>query len=668
MTAGMGAARLAAVRGAARQLLLVVLINVPTVSFGLALGWVSLASGESGEGAVVAAVTTFAASLLGVPLSAHALTYGSKFAVIATSATFVACWALKLSGGAWCVLAARVAAGLGAAATWGQAPLLAQEMCSARWRGAAAAALVPAHNLGVLLMYLAAQARLPHATVLWWCLALSVVHCFAFLLMPESPAFLAASGKLEAAERALRWLRGAPAAATLRDELATLPAPDAGGTSWYALAKDMMSDKCRRRAFLIGGFAVVGQEMCGVLALLQYAERVFLLVQDAGGDAGGDGTRAGSLAADNVTHAVVAERVLVSPAGHAVILGAVQLAASVAGLYLVERLGRRPMIVWSGVTTGLGLALGAALLPLRPLAVLGGVAPAGLALAVAVAADSAGLQPAPYALLADMFNYKYRGCAVLLVTAAGCVANALEAAAFPLAAALGGLRVALALAAALTLAYAGVAHCLVPETRRRTPREIYAALCPPSSDKRTHLRNLPRFNIFTLKDTFSSCRIEKGDGYVNGDIDSKGKKINKEHDANVKKVKEDTTTTGDGCEVAGRGAADCVVSVLGGSGDVDSTDLFRNLYLKPTFLQPRTLRLLDRRVAVVSSPRRLRASYAVQTRGSEPGRITLAHSLCAGEATAGVRRVVREARRCEAVRGGAGVCLTVKAQCCVGVA
>lgn len=81
----------------------------------------------------------------------------------------------------------------------------------------------------------------------------------------------------------------------------------------------------------------MGQEMCGVLALLQYAERVFLLVQDAGGDM----MRVSTLVADNVTRTSVSEPVLVSPAGHAVILGAVQLAASVAGLYLVERLGRR---------------------------------------------------------------------------------------------------------------------------------------------------------------------------------------------------------------------------------------------------------------------------------------------------------------------------------------
>ena len=74
----------------------VVAVNVPTVSFGLALGWVSLASGEAaqrgagaGRGAVLAAVTTFAASLAGVPLSARALAAGRKVALIGTSAAFV---------------------------------------------------------------------------------------------------------------------------------------------------------------------------------------------------------------------------------------------------------------------------------------------------------------------------------------------------------------------------------------------------------------------------------------------------------------------------------------------------------------------------------------------------------------------------------------------------
>lgn len=65
------------------------------------MGWVSLVSGErkaagapgdaEAEGArvVAAAATTFLASLVGVPLSARALTLGRKFAIIATSLCFV---------------------------------------------------------------------------------------------------------------------------------------------------------------------------------------------------------------------------------------------------------------------------------------------------------------------------------------------------------------------------------------------------------------------------------------------------------------------------------------------------------------------------------------------------------------------------------------------------
>lgn len=149
---------------------------------------------------------------------------------------------------------------------------------------------------------------------------------------------------------------------------------------------------------------------------------------------------------------------------------------------------------------------------------------------------------------------------MLLVTAAGCVANALEAAAFPAAAALSGLRGALALAAALTLAYAGAAHCLVPETRRRTPQQVYAALCPPRSDKHTHRRPLTCFDVFNLKGATDSSNIEKGNGDVISDIVSKGTQVNKEDDTNIKNVKEAAT-------------AECVVSVPAGDGQADSTDL-----------------------------------------------------------------------------------------------
>lgn len=73
-----------------------------------------------------------------------------------------------------------------------------------------------------------------------------------------------------------------------------------------------VSEPARRRTFWLVLAAVVGQEACGVLALLQYAERVFLLADPRA-----------------------------SPARLALLLGAAQLLASVLALYLVEKLGRK---------------------------------------------------------------------------------------------------------------------------------------------------------------------------------------------------------------------------------------------------------------------------------------------------------------------------------------
>ncbi|XP_060807362.1 facilitated trehalose transporter Tret1 [Amyelois transitella] len=427
------------------------------------MGWVSLASGESGAAVaaaggearlVLAAALTFAAALLGVPLSARALARGRKFATIATSLAFVVCWSLKLASlqhaGGWWVAAARAAAGLGGAGAYVIPPLLATEMCERAVAGAAASSLVTAHNLGILLMYVAADQRIPHSTVLWSCLALSLAHCAVFLFVPESPAYLAASGKHEEARSSLAWLRGAQVSdPMLTEELAALPPPD--HSSALQTLKELLSDRSRRRALLIGTITVVGQETCGIFTMVQFAERTFMLARDEHSEhVGALAAQAGSLA---------------SPARCALWLGVVQLLASVLSLYLVERVGRRPLIVYTAWLAAASLLAAAACARACPRAAAG-------ALLAAVAADSAGLQPAPYALLADLFHYQFRSAALLAATSGTCAGNAAEVALLA-AAARGGLRAALACAGALTALYAAFATLAAPETRGRTPDEIY---------------------------------------------------------------------------------------------------------------------------------------------------------------------------------------------------
>lgn len=67
----------------------------------------------------------------------------------------------------------------------------------------------------------------------------------------------------------------------------------------------------------------------------------------------------------------------------------------------------QPLLVWSAAAAGGALALAAALAGRSARG-------AAAALALAVAADSAGLQPAPYALLADMFHYQV-GCLYITI-------------------------------------------------------------------------------------------------------------------------------------------------------------------------------------------------------------------------------------------------------------
>ncbi|XP_049880352.1 probable metabolite transport protein CsbC, partial [Pectinophora gossypiella] len=380
-----------------------------------------------------------------------ALRVGRRPPLLAASAAFVACWGLKLAAGPACLLAARIFAGLAGAAAWTAAPLYGREISSGAVRGAASAAPVLAHNVGFLLMYAAADADLPHQVILWVCLGVSLVHCVLFMFVPESPSFLAAAGKHEGARASLAWLRVLPAeGARLDKEVDMLPPREDSDESPFSLIKELWSDRGRRRALVLSVVAVAGQECCGLLALLQFAE---LVLQEAIPDGGATATAG-------------------RPARHALILGAVQLVASAIALYLVERVGRKPLIVWTALICGGCLAVGAGL----AWSGAGAATLAGL-LGVAVAADSLGMQPAPYALLADMFHYRYRGCALIVATAAAAGGNALEVAIFG-AVGMYGVPPAVALAAALTLAYAAFAALALPETRGRDPQQIYDVICP----------------------------------------------------------------------------------------------------------------------------------------------------------------------------------------------
>ncbi|KAL4717595.1 hypothetical protein ACJJTC_000744 [Scirpophaga incertulas] len=442
------------------------------------MGWVSLASGEhgidgQGDGTMVlaAAAITFVSSLAGVPLAAFALRQGRKLAIIANSVCFAVCWALKLVGCCWWIFAGRVVAGIGSAGAYAIPPLAASEACEKRVQGAASAALVLAHNVGILIMYIVADLGLPHRDVLWWCLGLSVAHCCLFMLMPESPAYLAAHNRTADAINTLAWLRGLPKGhPSIQAELSTLPVPEAAEESEWQIFKEMVNKPAQRRALIISLVTIVGQESCGVYTLMQFAERAFIITRDmAGSNMATTATVNGTIYVVWTTDTTIGEEIL--PARHALILGVVQLVASLGALFLVELVGRRLLLLCGGTMTAVCLVVASVA------TALGAPRAAALALAGAVAADSGALEPAPYALLHDLFPYKYRSMVLMLASAGTCVTGALEVLVLG---ALGSycLPAALLLAAALSAAITLYSWWAVPETLGRSLDEIYNELVP----------------------------------------------------------------------------------------------------------------------------------------------------------------------------------------------
>lgn len=117
---------------------------------------------------------------------------------------------------------------------------------------------------------------------------------------------------------------------------------------------------------------------------------------------------------------------------------------------------------------------------------------------------------------------QYRGCALLLALVGSHGGNALEVAVFPVITACGGLPAALAVAAALTLAYTAFVVWAVPETRNRTPDQIYDAICPPrDGDQETGLKS-------TNDGTNGTHNYNKDDKFISDNIKETGPHLNKD--------------------------------------------------------------------------------------------------------------------------------------------
>ncbi|MBP7706609.1 MAG: sugar porter family MFS transporter [Candidatus Aminicenantes bacterium] len=207
----------------------------------------------------------------------------------------------------------------------------------------------------------------------------ALLFFFLMFLVPESPRWLAKNGRPDRAVRVLERVGGRDFAARALDEIrATLATEEIGRVRFRDLLEPGL-----KKVLLVGVVLAVYQQWCGINVIFNYAQEIF--------------TAAGYGVSDVLFNIVVT--------------GTVNLVFTFVAIRLVDRAGRRPLMLAgsAGLAVVFGLVGAAYALRLRGVPIL-------LLVLVALALYALSLAPVTWVLLSEIFPNRIRGAAMSVST------------------------------------------------------------------------------------------------------------------------------------------------------------------------------------------------------------------------------------------------------------
>lgn len=380
---------------------------------------------------LVAAIpaSCFVGAILAWPLSAR---YGRRQGLgVAFVIAIVGSAMLVLGPDVELLFAGRAMVGLAVGLSSMIAPMYAGEIASVRYRGAVVASFQLAVTLGILasyaVPYLMPQVQWPVVLGLGGLAA--ILGLVSLVVLPESPRWLAAIDM----ERATRAARRLGIAYNLLD---------AKGDHSKLRSMNLRQSLFRGSTIavlVLCSLLFVLQNLSGIDGVLYYAPHIMR-------ELGYSEDRAAIAATFG--------------------LGLVNFLATVVALWLVERAGRRPLLIAGSMLMAAGLfaAVAGSFLQIPVLGMLG--------LCVYILAFAISLGPLPYVLMAELFPSTLRESGIAAASAVSWLFNMLVALTFlSLAEAIGlvGVLIIFALICVLALI---IAVLFVPETRGRSLEEL----------------------------------------------------------------------------------------------------------------------------------------------------------------------------------------------------
>ncbi|GEC68264.1 MULTISPECIES: sugar porter family MFS transporter [Raoultella] len=341
--------------------------------------------------------------------------FGRKIPLIIAAALFtLSAWGTALAGSFDLFVAWRIVGGLGIGLASALSPMYIAEISPAAQRGR----FVAVNQLTIVIGVLAAQlvnlaiakpvatsATLAEISASWngqvgwrWMFGSGVVPALAFLILmffvPESPRWLVRVGKSQRAHQMLMRIGNQRYAdETIRDIEQTL-SKDTQKVSWSALWQPKV-----RPIIVMGMVLAMFQQWCGINVIFNYAQEIFA---SAGFDI------------NSTLKSIVAT-------------GLINLIFTIAALPLVDRIGRRRLMLLGAAGLTIIYALIAAAYGLGILGL-----PVLILVLAAIAIYALTLAPVTWVLLSEIFPNRVRGLAMSLGTLALWVACFLLTYTFPL--------------------------------------------------------------------------------------------------------------------------------------------------------------------------------------------------------------------------------------------
>ncbi|KAG5675606.1 hypothetical protein PVAND_005498 [Polypedilum vanderplanki] len=324
-----------------RQFLVGVISNLSSITVGLCLGWTSAAESKMKNASesplsIFPTVEEFSwiSSLL--PLGALVGPYiagpladiiGRKWTLLSSSLFFILSFILLiLTCNIPQIFVARLLQGLGVGFVMTVQTMYIGEIASDECRGALGSFMQLGIVIGILYVYCVGP-FVSFVAYQYICLIVPIVFVITFFLMPDTPQFYISKNRDAEAIKSLRFLRG-KSAEGVQKEFDLIKKSVAESLKNKGSIRDLFSNKGNIKALIISSGLLTFQQLSGINVVLFYCQSIF--------------EKAGSS---------------LEPAVATIIVGAVMVFASGCTPLVVERLGRKLILLFSaaGMSISLGL-------------------------------------------------------------------------------------------------------------------------------------------------------------------------------------------------------------------------------------------------------------------------------------------------------------------------